>query len=343
MPTYLGPSNDFPNLDKFADFWKTSRDHSKSEKILNIFSIGLGGMDMSFGINNIITKYCETYNKIYVFGVGERSGSVTTEDVLELLERINNCRDKLECYYIPVDIPIITRLGKETPETIRNAFETQFDDVDFSYYKSDPFIFYDDAGEKLSDTDEKFIKAKQDIGKIFKHWSNFFKNIPNGDLLIDNNAFIVGGGHAYYLNSNFEWMYWIPKLLNVVPRDRIFIKRSDTMIPFFSKDAVLKWSSFKLYNMLLFKQIFPSIDYSNKLFDTLGSVHDESKKRKMVLTVYRCLYMNLNTELPDFITNTCPPAAAGAAAGGAGASAGGRRATRRIRKSRRKSKRYGRK
>jgi len=323
--------NDFANLDTFADFWKTSRGHSKSEKILNIFSIGLGGMDMSFGINDIITRYCAEYSKIYVFGVGGRSGSETTEGVLKLLEDLNDCRDKLECYYIPVDIPIIAPLGRETPETVRNAFETQFDDVDFTYYKSHPLIFYDDVGKVLPDTGEAVKDIKKDVGKIFRHWSDYLKNIPNGDLLIDNNAFIVGGGHTYYLNVNFEWMYWIPKILNVAYSDRIFIRHGEKMVPFFSKDAVAKWSSYRLYSMLLFKNVFPTDDYRIKLFDVLASVKDEPKKREMLLTVYKCLHMKLNTELPDFTTRTCPPAA-GAAAGGAAASAGGRRQTRKSKR-----------
>ena len=324
----------FSSLDEFADFWRTPKPrHPESELILNVFTMGLGGPEPSNELFHFLQMNCKNYKKVYVFAFGtSRPHEVQTDKMLELIESIDGCA--VETYYYPGDVPG-SSLETQPPETVTHMFETQFDGVSYDYYRSvPPFVFYDRNGLRLLKEDEILIE-RQRIGKIMRHWGDFFKNVKNGILAIDNNAFIRTSG--YLTNLNFEYMDWIPRTLQINrSTGRIFqLKHSGgaaILEPFFSEEAVYKWSPDMLYKMLFFNTFIPHGLEETVQANTIHARISDAEKRRRLLLIYTCKRDNPDSaSLPDFSTHTCPAAAAtgaAAAAGGAGTVGGKRRKTR---------------
>jgi hypothetical protein len=315
MPT------EFASLDEFGAFWST-RFHDETESILNVFTMGLGGPSTSTQLRQFLRSNCIRYNKIYIFAFG-KSGPDESRTVDELREiealsdEVPTCRGRFETYFLNDYIPINYQLGTTPKITVTHMFELQFDGVSYTYYlnsRNVPRIeFYNEHGE----SSPAYSTAQRNkVSKIIQHWGDFWRNVLNGQLVIDNNAFIRSTG--FETNLNFEYMPWIPKVLALhrstgrifqLKKPRLRTAEVPILQPFFEEAAVYKRPAEDLYQMLKFNSLVP-IDLIDPLkaetIDAAGI--DERTKRERLLFYYNCRKNNrgLNA-LPNFVTRTCPP------------------------------------
>jgi hypothetical protein len=255
-------------------------------------------------------------------------------------------------------------LDRDYPEMMETYIDFNFQrDITFKYYR-DKVYTYRPAFET------------QDVVSYFPHirdsMRSFLENVPNGHIMIDNNVFIRGSD--YYKNLNYEYMPWIPQMLDSFGHDdRIFQLRKSSLpkmddrksfntsyesapavkVPFFSRDAIFRvnnaFEHLPNYIIAKYPSIYPLAVELHMFLNSLPFEHRNIYARH----IYNCLKINGRIDrLPKFgdgsdcgIDGTATgnsdakSATTAAATGGAGTSAGGarrRRQTHRRRKSSRK-------
>lgn len=317
MPT------EFASLVEFGSFW-TTRFHDETESILNVFTMGLGGPNTSTQLRQFLSTNCITYTKIYIFAFGKSGPDESqTRDELEAIEALSTCAGRIETYFLNDYLPINYQLVRPSKETAINMLELQSDHVTYDYYSGTvpTFMFEDTNGRRLREFQTAQISK---IFKVIKHWNDYFLNVKNGKLVIDNNVFIVTNypGASFKTNLNFEYMPWIPKILQSykdtgrvfqLKKPRIGTLEVPSLHPFFSETAVYKWPAIFIYWILVYNSFVPP-DLTEPLkAATINSDISENDQRKRLLFYYTCRKNNpgLN-ELPNFETSTCPPVVAAA-------------------------------
>jgi len=333
-------------LNYFENFWNRVEPARKSEKILNVITLGLGGPQRSTNLEEFLPYVCNNYDRIYVFAFGKIEGDVSSVDVLKDIEKIPQCADKINCYYYNGNLPaIIEEIGSFFPKEVKKStMELQQEGQTLSYYRTHPYIFYDSEGNV--EPKEKVREKLKEAVKVTQHINKFLNVFPNGTVLIDNNAFIRHNGGQYLSNLNFEFLYWIPLILSKNENvDRIHILESAfKMVPFLSPEAIFKATPEQLFKFLMFEVRFPSDDYNKSVRAAINAAPSLEIRRNILILIYKCLESG-STELPDFASNACVSGSAAAAGGSAAAAApapgtmGGRRQTRKSKSKRSASKR----
>jgi hypothetical protein len=351
------------------DFIEDFRGWGHGHNALYVLSLGLGGHAKSMALHKYLEDHCSEYKYVLIYAFGDdmigRSKGYRTYNVIRTIETLFNRGSRCSTHGGIVitfnsnnNLPTVSPLDSEYPGMLETYVDFNFQrDITFKYY-NDKVYTYTPAFE-TQDVMSFFPRIRDSM-------RSFLENVPNGHVMIDNNVFIRGSD--YYKNLNYEYMPWIPQMLDSFGHDdRIFQLRKSSIprvddrisvntaiekepaekVPFFSRDAIFRVNTAfeHLPNYIIHK--YPSVldPFPSNLYTFLYSLPLEHRNM-YARHIYNCLKVNGRIDrLPKFGDGSDCGIDGTTATGNsntkskAGASAGGtrrRRKTHRRRKSSRK-------